>query len=54
VHRIDVLGRAISSPSDVSSIVVAQQPGATVTVDYTDAYGTNQTTTVTLGNGPAQ
>ena len=46
-------GQAISSASDVSSIMLGQQPGETVTVDYTDAYGTNQTAAVTLGEGPA-
>jgi S1-C subfamily serine protease len=47
-------GQTISSPSDVSSIVLTKQPGATVDVDYTDSYGTSQTITVTLGTGPAQ
>jgi S1-C subfamily serine protease len=47
-------GQTVSSPSDVSSIVLTQRPGATVNVAYTDSYGTTQTATVTLGNGPAQ
>ena len=47
-------GQAVTSPSAVASIVLSERPGTTVTVDYTDAYGTSQTATVTLGNGPAQ
>jgi S1-C subfamily serine protease len=47
-------GQVVSSPSDVSSIVLTEQPGTAVNVAYTDSYGSIQMTTVTLGNGPAQ
>jgi S1-C subfamily serine protease len=47
-------GQAVTSPSAVASIVLSERPGTTVTVAYTDAYGTSQTATITLGNGPAQ
>jgi S1-C subfamily serine protease len=47
-------GATVTSPSAVASILLTKQPGATVTVAYTDSYGTDGTTTVTLADGPAQ
>jgi hypothetical protein len=34
--------------------VLAKKPGAKIKVTYVDQSGTSQTTTVTLGTGPAQ
>jgi S1-C subfamily serine protease len=47
-------GRAISSASEVTSVLLTEQPGMTVPVAYVDPYGTSQTTSVTLATGPAQ
>jgi len=47
-------GRTISSPSTVTAILLTEQPGTTLTVAYTDPYGSEHATTVTLANGPAQ
>jgi S1-C subfamily serine protease len=47
-------GRTVSSPSAVSALVLTKKPGAKVTVAYVDRSGATQTTTVTLGSGPAQ
>jgi S1-C subfamily serine protease len=47
-------GRTISSPSDISPIVLKLKPGTKVSVAYTDQTGTSQTVTVTLGSGPPQ
>jgi S1-C subfamily serine protease len=47
-------GHGISAPSDVSSLILTEKPGTSVTVTYTDQSGTSQTASVTLGTGPAQ
>jgi S1-C subfamily serine protease len=47
-------GSTVTSPSAVASIVLTKQPDTTVTVAYTDQYGTNHTANLTLANGPAQ
>jgi S1-C subfamily serine protease len=47
-------GQAISSPADLPALILAQKPGATVTVGYTDPTGASATVTVTLGSGPPQ
>jgi S1-C subfamily serine protease len=47
-------GQSVSSPSDVSTALLAKHPGATVTVGYTSPDGTSATVTVTLASGPAQ
>jgi S1-C subfamily serine protease len=47
-------GHSVSAPTDVSSLILAEKPGTTVTVTYTDQSGTSQTASVTLGSGPAQ
>jgi S1-C subfamily serine protease len=47
-------GHSVSAPTDVSSLILTEKPGTTVTVTYTDQSGTSQTASVTLGSGPAQ
>ena len=47
-------GRQVSSTSDVQSIVLTEKAGKKVSVTFTDQTGATQTTTVTLGSGPAQ
>ena len=47
-------GRSVSSPDQVSPVILAKKPGAKVTVAYIDQYGNGSTTTVKLGTGPAQ
>jgi S1-C subfamily serine protease len=47
-------GHAISSASDLSSLIVSYKPGDRVQVGWTDTSGTSHTTTITLGTGPAQ
>lgn len=49
-----IAGKSVSSTSGVQAIVLAHKPGETLTVTYTDQFGTSHTTTVTLGSGPAQ
>jgi len=45
---------AVASAQDLTTVMLAQKPGATVTIDYFDPSGQAQTTSVTLGSGPAQ
>jgi S1-C subfamily serine protease len=47
-------GRTVSTPSAITSIILAKKPGAKMTVTYTDQSGASQTATVTLGSGPPQ
>jgi S1-C subfamily serine protease len=47
-------GHAVASPAAVGSLVLAQKPGATVTVGYVDPNGTSRTANVKLGSGPPQ
>jgi S1-C subfamily serine protease len=47
-------GTAVSSPTQLQSLVLAKQPGAKLSVTYVDVSGFSHTTTVTLGTGPAQ
>jgi len=47
-------GHAISSPDQVSPLILAKKPGAKVSVTYLDQDGDSYTTTVKLGTGPAQ
>jgi S1-C subfamily serine protease len=47
-------GQAITTPTSITSQILAMKPGAKVTITYTDQSGTTQTATVTLGSGPAQ
>jgi S1-C subfamily serine protease len=47
-------GRAVSSATDLASLLFSKHPGDRVTVTYGDGYGMSQTTTITLGSGPPQ
>jgi S1-C subfamily serine protease len=47
-------GHASSSPSSITSLILTKQPGAKVTIDYTDRLGASHSTTATLVSGPAQ
>jgi S1-C subfamily serine protease len=47
-------GRTVSSPSAITSLILAQKPGAKIQVTYTDQSGAGHTTTVTLASGPPQ
>lgn len=47
-------GQAISSPADLPALILAQKPGATVAIGYTDQTGASATVNVTLGAGPPQ
>jgi S1-C subfamily serine protease len=48
-----VAGHAVSSSSDVQSVIEQYHPGDKVSVVWTDQYGQTHTSTVTLANGPA-
>ncbi len=45
-------GQSVSSPSDLSSILVSHHPGDKVQVGWVDSSGQSHTTTVDLGSGP--
>jgi S1-C subfamily serine protease len=47
-------GQPIASPSQITAALLAQAPGATMSVTYQDQSGTSYNATVTLGSGPAQ
>jgi len=47
-------GRAISSPSAISPVVLKLKPGTKLHVTYTDQGGASHTVAVTLGSGPPQ
>ena len=47
-------GNTIDSATTLGSVMQHESAGASVEVDYLDQFGTPQTTTVTLGTGPAQ
>jgi S1-C subfamily serine protease len=47
-------GKAVSSPSAITSVILAKKPGAKITVTYTDQSGTSHVATATLGSGPPQ
>ena len=46
-------GHAVSSSSDVESVISQYHPGVKVSVSWTDGYGQTHTSTITLANGPA-
>ena len=46
-------GHAVSSSSDVESVISQYHPGDKVSVSWTDGYGQSHTSTITLANGPA-
>jgi S1-C subfamily serine protease len=47
-------GRSLSSPTSLSSLVLAQKPGAHVSLTYLDQTGASHSTTATLASGPPQ
>jgi S1-C subfamily serine protease len=47
-------GHTVSSPTDVSALVLTEKPGSQTTVSYLDQSGTSRSATVTLGSGPPQ
>jgi S1-C subfamily serine protease len=47
-------GHAVTTPQALSPLVLAQKPGAKVSIVFTDAYGTSHSATVTLASGPPQ
>jgi S1-C subfamily serine protease len=49
---VSVDGRTISSPDDLSAIVLTQKPGASISAIYVDQQGSEQTTNLTLSSGP--
>jgi S1-C subfamily serine protease len=49
---VSLNGQAVSSPSDLSSLMSSRHPGDRVTVGYDDASGQLQTVTLTLAAGP--
>src|SRR6185437_9199100 len=46
-------GKAVSSPSGLSTIMTSHRPGDQVKLSYTTSSGQSQTVTLTLGQGPA-
>jgi S1-C subfamily serine protease len=51
---IAVDGRAVTSPTALTNLVLSKRPGGQVTVAYTDQFGMSRTAAVTLGSGPPQ
>ena len=49
---ISVGGHTISSPDELSAIVLTQKPGASIAAVYLDQAGATQTTNLTLASGP--
>ena len=49
---LSVGGHTISSPDDLSSVVLTQKPGASISAVYLDQAGATQTTNLTLTSGP--
>ena len=47
-------GRAVSSPTALTSLVLAQKPGGKVSLTYLDESSSSHATTVTIGSGPPQ
>jgi len=47
-------GRAISTPSGLTAVVMAEKPGTRAAVTYADQNGQSTTTTLTVGSGPPQ
>ena len=46
-------GQAVSSTSDIQQALVKYHPGDKISLSWLDQSGQSQTTTVTLGSGPA-
>jgi S1-C subfamily serine protease len=49
---LSVGGHTISSPDELSQVVLTQKPGASVSAVYLDQAGATQTTNLTLASGP--
>ena len=49
---LSVGGHTISSPDDLSNVVLTQKPGASISAVYLDQAGATQTTNLTLASGP--
>ena len=49
---LSVGGHTISSPDDLSQVVLTQKPGASISAVYLDQAGATQTTNLTLTSGP--
>jgi len=47
-------GHTITSPADLTTLMLTEKPGASVQLEYIDTAGTQQITTVQLGTGPPQ
>ncbi|MGZ4664897.1 MAG: S1C family serine protease [Frankiaceae bacterium] len=47
-------GHTITSPADLTRLMLTERPDASVAVEYLDSSGTQQSTTVQLGSGPPQ
>ena len=47
-------GRAITTPSSLTSFLLTKKPGDTVTIGYMDPFGGSRTASVTLAGGPPQ
>jgi S1-C subfamily serine protease len=47
-------GKSVTSPEDLTNVILSEKAGNSVQVVYTDANGATQTTTVQLGSGPPQ
>lgn len=49
-----VNGKSVASPSDLAGIMETLSPGTTATIGYSDANGTQATTSIRLASGPPQ
>ena len=49
---ISVGGHTVSSPDELSDVVLTQKPGAAISAVYLDQAGATQTTNLTLTSGP--
>jgi S1-C subfamily serine protease len=47
-------GKAVATPTAITSRLLTMKPGAKITIAYTDQSGASHTATVKLGSGPAQ
>jgi S1-C subfamily serine protease len=47
-------GSKVSTPEDLTELILQHHPGDQVTVTYTTSSGSTETATITLGTGPAQ
>jgi S1-C subfamily serine protease len=51
---IAIDGRTTSTPTSITTVILAKKPGTKVTIRLSDRTGVARSTTVTLGSGPAQ